>query len=1012
MDGIAARFETGREGVGRWLAVGRRGVWVPVVLLLLAAVPAALNVWLWNKSQDRIALHTAVIERAERLLSHVKDAETGQRGYLLVGEDAYLEPYREALATVGHDMAILEGLFAQLADHRAGGPAGLARLRELLDARLAIAAELVDARRNGGSAAALAKERLGEGKAAMDALRAEFARLQGAARAAIEQEQRVGWSRFLALSGVMLALTLLACLALALLARAGRRQGARALTLLEGVLANSPAGMGLLDNDLRFRHVNRALAAINGMPAEAHAGRAILDLVPALRPQLEPLLRDVLQRRRVVSDIEISTETPAHPGVVRHYQASYFPVRDSERGQPGVGLVVTDMTARKRAEEELRGSEERFRAAAQAVGDIIWTTDHVGEMRGVQPDWAAFTGQTLEEYQGHGWIDAVHPDDRAETLAAWEQVISARSTYTTEHQLRRVDGQYRQFSVRGVPVLREDGTIREWVGVHEDITQRREAEAELMAAKELAEDANRAKSQFIANMSHELRTPLSAIIGYAEMLEEEVEETGDEAGVLEDLKKIENNARHLLTLINDVLDLSKVESGKMEVYAETFDAAAMVREVAATVESLMEKKGNRLELDVPDDLGAMHSDVTKIRQALLNLLSNAAKFTEGGVIRLSAAREARSGGDWVRFTVEDNGIGMTEEQRAKLFQRFAQADASTTRRFGGTGLGLAITKAFCRMLGGDIEVASEAGHGSTFTVELPATVASSEVDADGPAPEEEAANGQDLVLVVDDEPSAREVVSRFLEREGFRVRTVGDGESGIELARKLRPCAILLDVIMPRMDGWAVLTALKADPALSGIPVIMVSSVNERSLGFSLGAADYLTKPVEWSRLRETLDGLRSEREAQPVLVVEDDKDARARLCATLVRAGWSVMEASNGREALEQVARQRPELILLDLMMPEVDGFDFLRNLHANPDWHGIPVVVLTAKDVTAEDRALLQGQAQRIIQKGTTTMRDLMAEVRKVAASTTHRISAMSAPDEKSELPEAGRGPGDTHG
>lgn len=1011
MDSIATRLEAGREGVGRWLATGRRGVWVPLVLLLLALVPTALNFWLWSESQDRIALHTATIERAERLLSHVKDAETGQRGYLLVGEDAYLEPYREALITVGQDMAVLSGLLAQLADRQASGQAELARLRELVDARLAIAAELLDARRIGGPAAALAKERLSEGKAAMDALRAEVARLQREARVAVEREQRVGWSRFLALSSIMLVLSLLACLALALLARASRRQGARALKLLEGVLSNSPAGMGLLDSNLRFRHVNRALAAINGMPAEAHTGRAILDLAPALRPQLEPILRDVLQRRRVVSDVEISAETPAYPGVLRHFQVSYFPVRDSERGQPGVGLVVTDVTARKRAEEGLRGSEERFRAAAQAVGDIIWTTDHAGQMHGAQPDWAAYTGQALGEYQGHGWINAVHPDDQAETLAAWEQVISARSTYTTEHRLRRIDGQYRNFSVRGVPVLREEGTIREWVGVHEDITLRREAEAELVAAKELAEDANRAKSQFIANMSHELRTPLSAIIGYAEMLEEEVEDAGDEAGVLDDLKKIESNARHLLTLINDVLDLSKVESGKMEVYAETFDAAAMVRDVAATVQSLMEKKGNHLELDVSDDLGAMHSDVTKIRQSLLNLLSNAAKFTEGGVIRLTAARERRNDGDWLRFAVADNGIGMTEEQRAKLFQRFAQADASTTRRFGGTGLGLAITKAFCRMLGGDIEVASEAGRGSTFTVELPATVAGGEVDADGTAPEEEE-GGQDLVLVVDDEASAREIVSRFLEREGFRVRTVGDGESGLVLARKLRPCAILLDVMMPRMDGWAVLTALKADPALSGIPVIMVSNVNERSLGFSLGAADYLTKPVEWSRLRETLDGFRSERAALPVLVVEDDEDARARLCATLVRAGWAVMEASNGREALEQVEHQRPELILLDLMMPEVDGFDFLRNLHANPDWHGIPVVVLTAKDVTAEDRALLQGQAQRIIQKGTTTMRDLMAEVRKVAAGATHRLTSVSAPTKNPDLPAAGRGPGDMHG
>ncbi|RYD29697.1 MAG: response regulator, partial [Sphingomonadales bacterium] len=354
-------------------------------------------------------------------------------------------------------------------------------------------------------------------------------------------------------------------------------------------------------------------------------------------------------------------------------------------------------------------------------------------------------------------------------------------------------------------------------------------------------------------MSHELRTPLSAVIGYAEMLEEEVEDLGED-GLLKDIRKIKGNARHLLSLINDVLDLSKIEADRMDIYAETFDIETVVDEVTSTVGSLISKKDNRLVIEKIGDLGAAHTDQVKLRQCLINLLSNASKFTENGEIRLRVERSSDGQRDWLNFEVSDTGIGMTPQQLENLFERFTQADASTTRKFGGTGLGLAITKAFCRLLGGDIGARSEEGEGSAFTIRIPAD-AVEKVDETEilHMPDPGAAQNAGLVLAIDDDPNARELLTRFLSREGFAVRTASDGLSGLEMARAINPTVIILDVTMPKMDGWAVLTELRADPVLANVPVVMVTIIDEHNLGYSLGASDYLLKPVEWNRLRDVM---------------------------------------------------------------------------------------------------------------------------------------------------------------
>jgi signal transduction histidine kinase/CheY-like chemotaxis protein len=501
------------------------------------------------------------------------------------------------------------------------------------------------------------------------------------------------------------------------------------------------------------------------------------------------------------------------------------------------------------------------------------------------------------------------------------------------------------------------------------------------------EMASRHKSQFLANMSHELRTPLNAIIGLTEMMLANAARFGTEKAA-EPLRRVHRAGNHLLGLINQVLDLSKIEAGKLELSPESVSLAPLIDEVIGTARQLAEQNKNRLIVESQEGLGTLTVDPMRLRQILLNLMSNACKFTKQGEVILRV-KKVLDGRNWIEFAVADTGIGMTPEQQAKLFEEFTQADSSTARRYGGTGLGLAITRKLARMMGGEVMVASEAGKGSVFTVRLPGAAASPDISlTDGIQ-----APAGDCVLVVDDDATARELISDQLKAEGFSVVTAAGGLEGLRRAKELRPIAITLDVMMPDLDGWSVLAALRQDAELAEIPVIMVTILDEPRRAVALGAAGYLSKPIDRERLRRLVGRFRSPARPTRILLVEDDESQRDRVRSWLADQEWVVQEAANGREALARMREQRPDMILLDLMMPEMDGFALVAALQKEPGWRDIPVIVITARDLEAGDRERLNSGVNSVLVKDMFRPDELVGRIRRLVRAGAEVATRMEA-------------------
>lgn len=755
---------------------------------------------------------------------------------------------------------------------------------------------------------------------------------------------------------------------------------------LESVLENIPAMIFIKDaTELRFLRFNHAAEQITGLSADEVIGKNDFDFFPTSEAKAYVEAdRETLRGRSVVI---IGDETITHKdGTKRILNTRKVAIRDQDGKPVSLLGIAQDVTEVRRAAADLEFNEKRLRSIVETAAEGIITIDSDGEVLTFNRAASEMFGYAPAEVVDHDvkmlmpeHIRSKHGDSLRHYVVTGES--SGIIGNAVEVTAMRRDGT--TFPMRLSVAEAAVDERRIFTGVVRDLTTEKEYERRILESRRLAEEANSAKSNFLATMSHELRTPLNAIIGYSEMLVEDAEQGEEMPDLAEDLGRIRGAGRNLLSLINDVLDLSKIEAGGVELDVTKFSLRQLITDVVNTARPLVEKRGNSFVVSIDDDaIDQVRSDSTRVRQILLNLLSNAAKFTSNGTVWLEVrtAEDAVNGARDMVYDVRDTGIGITSDKLERIFEPFLQADASTTREYGGTGLGLAISKSNCALLGGEISVESKLGTGTCFTVRLPAALELSDGHAEeSPGALENTSERLDrsnLVLVVDDSDAGRALMANQLRRLGYEIAEASSGIEGLALARKLRPGAIILDVMMPELDGWSVLRLLKAEPDLADIPVILCTIIDARGTGMALGASEYLLKPVSRRQLKTTLSKYCMNPPCN-LLVVEDDLPTRDIFCRTARNQGWNVAEAATGHEALSQIEKLVPDVILLDLMMPELDGFEVVEALQRKEAWQNIPVVVLTAKDLSKADVERLNGFVAEIVAKSNENVRDILSYV-----------------------------------
>ncbi len=604
------------------------------------------------------------------------------------------------------------------------------------------------------------------------------------------------------------------------------------------------------------------------------------------------------------------------------------------------------------------------------LGLGLWRSD--GKLLYVNPAYAQIIGREVEETLPlNYWKDILVGNDA--TAEQWQlQALKTGEHYgPVEKEYRHKDGYHVPVRLSALILKKEGEYYIIWSHI-EDLSRQKWEARELQHAKQKAEDANIAKSQFIANMSYELRTCMNSIIGYTEMLEEDCEQPI----MRQDIKNVHIATKQLLGLIDGMLDISQIEAGNLPSYSERFDLKTVIQNTVTTLQPLIENNANALHLLFDKDLGEMYTDLIKVRQILFNMLSNASKFTKQGIITLEVRRELEKNGDWINIRVSDEGSGMNSKQRADLYQVFT----SNTRKYGSTGLALSLTKQFAEKLGGSLNIEGVFDKGNHFIVRLPAHISSQPSTTADEAIVKDSHQEGELVLAIDDDKIVREMLDVYLSKVGYQVVMAASGEEGLKLAKKLRPNTIILDVMMPGMDGWEVLSKLKASPELAHIPVIMLTMTEAQEIGYSLGAAEYMTKPVPRTQLINVLRKYRTEKPPPTVMVLEDDQLGREMVVGMLKHVGWQVIDAGDGETALQLLEKHQPDLILSDLNMPDMNGFEFITHLRQHKNCSSTRVVVVTAKLLTTDEELWLNEHVDAVFQKGTYSYKELLAKLRQL--------------------------------
>ncbi|MEP6999573.1 MAG: PAS domain S-box protein [bacterium] len=731
------------------------------------------------------------------------------------------------------------------------------------------------------------------------------------------------------------------------------------------------------------------------------------ELGTPITPGFEAL---VFKASRGIEDIYeltyIRKDRSRFPAVV-----SVTALRDAQDAIIGYLLIGTDNTARKQVEEERMKLDQRLRdqhfytrSLIESNIDALMTTDPRGIITDVNKQTEALTGCTRDELIGAPFKNYFTDSSRAE--AGINRVLNEGKVTNYELTARARDGKLTVVSYNATTFHDRDRRLQGVFASARDMTDLKRIEQALQQKNVELEDASRMKSEFLANMSHELRTPLNAIIGFSEVLRDGMlgEMTDQQRGFISD---IFSSGKHLLSLINDILDLSKVEAGKMTLDVEAVDVASLFANSLSIIREKAAVRRIRLSMKLSEDIGIVHADARKVKQIVYNLLSNAVKFAvEGGEVTLHASRVPRaevsqlSGNGlgrsfalpendfekFLRITVTDTGIGISPEGLERLFKPFSQIDSGLARKFEGTGLGLAMVKQLAELHGGAVAVESEVGKGSTFTVWLPLRplqiVAQTPVRMLDAVPVEAVA-GSRTALVVEDDFKSADLIRVQLEAEGFVVLHATSAGSALELASRQPLALITLDVMLPNMEGWDLLARFKQIPELSGIPVVIISIVADATKGFSLGAAAVMQKPISRQELYDALVGIGlfplGQDQTLRILVVDDEPKAVELIALRVQGLASTVLRAYGGREAIDAARRELPDLIVLDLMMPEVNGFDVVTALQEHADTARIPVLVVTAKEITFDDRRKLNGHVMSIMEKADFDRERFVGEVRR---------------------------------